>query len=49
VRKLAVPVPARDGRAPMDPGRPLLQRPAALGLLLPIALLALIAYAVATA
>jgi hypothetical protein len=32
----------------MDPGKPLLQRPAALGFLIPLALLAFVVYAVVT-
>ncbi len=41
IAKLAPPIPGMPGR-PLDPGKPLFQRPAALGFLLPIAAWSLI-------
>jgi hypothetical protein len=43
-KNLPEPAPGAPGR-PMDPGKPLFKRPAILGLLLPVALIALIVFA----
>lgn len=43
VNKLGEPVPGAPGR-PMDPGKPLFQRVAVLGLLIPVLVIAFIAY-----
>ncbi|MFF3568708.1 hypothetical protein [Nocardia jiangxiensis] len=45
IAKLAPPVPGMPGR-PMDPGKPLFQRPAALGFLIPIVLTTVILTAI---
>jgi hypothetical protein len=42
-RKLPEPAPGAPGR-PMDPGKPLFRRPAILGLLVPIAVIALLVW-----
>lgn len=42
IRKLPPPAPGFSGR-PLDPGKPVLRRPAVLGLLVPVAIVAIIA------